>query len=182
MTKTCYTCKEEKPTSVFRTNRATKDGLSFYCKACARKKEKEAKDRVKATNLWAESRGITEESEDKLCRKCGETKPGSEFSRDITLPGGLRSICKICDKTRAKEYFERNREYRLKALRKNKEKKQKISAAMATKSGRWSQDETDMLIELRKTKTVYQCSIEIGRSQSSVTSKIEALRKKGVEI
>lgn len=36
MTKTCCTCKQEKPVDQFNKNRASKDGLQGRCRECSR--------------------------------------------------------------------------------------------------------------------------------------------------
>ena len=148
----------------------------------------------------------------KKCYLCKEEKSVSDFGKDRTRKDGLGRECRDCARERQRKYRKENREKvrerqrkyrkenrekvlesRLKYEEKNRDydafksreyrrKKNKVSAAMATKSGRWSQEEADLLIELRKTRTVYQCSIELGRKFASTQSKITHLRKKGVEI
>lgn len=46
----------------------------------------------------------------KVCSKCSQSKPYSEFYKDPRRKCGLCSICKICDKTRCKEYYINNSE------------------------------------------------------------------------
>lgn len=148
----------------------------------------------------------------KFCGRCKEEKSVSDFSKDRSRKDGLRNRCKDCareylrkyrEKNREKvrewdrnykkenrekarewerKYEEKNRDYYASKSREHWRKKNRISAAMATKSGRWSQEEVDLLVELRKTRTVYQCSIELGRGYASTQKKITHLRKKGIEI
>lgn len=133
----------------------------------------------------------------KFCSMCKEEKSVSDFWRNRSHKDGLQRECRDCLREMQRKYKEENREKVLEMQRKYREenrdyytsksreyrrKKNKVSASMATKSGRWSQEEVDLLIELRKTRTVYQCAIELGRKYGSTQEKIALLRKKGVEI
>lgn len=137
----------------------------------------------------------------KICTKCKEDKPLGEFRKNQSNKGGLSSSCKLCDRERDRryreknqennrekarernrKYREKNRDYKVAKHREDRRKKAEISASMATKSGRWSQEEVDLLVELRKTRTVYQCAIELGRKYGSTHGKISYLRRKGVEV
>ena len=55
----------------------------------------------------------------KTCTKCGETKPKSEFAKDLTLKDKCKSICKICDNKRKKEYYSNNKELCKERVRKS---------------------------------------------------------------
>ena len=46
----------------------------------------------------------------KVCTKCGEEKPLTEFYRDRQKSDGLSSSCKICAQAKKKEYYEANQE------------------------------------------------------------------------
>ena len=46
----------------------------------------------------------------KICSKCGESKPISKFNRDRSRKDGFASRCKACKKEDARDYYERNRE------------------------------------------------------------------------
>jgi hypothetical protein len=50
------------------------------------------------------------EIEEKLCGKCGETKPLSEFYKNRTTKDGLQTRCKICCKAAANDWNQKNRE------------------------------------------------------------------------
>jgi hypothetical protein len=52
----------------------------------------------------------------RLCRRCGENKPASEFHRNGRY---LMSLCRDCNTARCVEYYRRNRE-RLNQLRREK--------------------------------------------------------------
>lgn len=125
----------------------------------------------------------------KFCGRCKEERPVSDFNKDRSRKDGLSNICRDCARERKRKYREverkyreENRDYRLARQREIRRKKSKVSASMATKSGRWSQEEVDLLIELRKTRTAYQCAIVLGRKYVSTQTKITKLRKKGIEI
>ena len=125
----------------------------------------------------------------KFCGRCKEKRPVSDFNKDRSRKDGLNPICRDCTRERKRKYREverkyreENRDYRLAIQRENRRKKAKVSASMATKSGPWSQEEVDLLIELHKTRTVYQCAIVLGRKYGSTQTKITKLRQKGIEI
>ena len=46
----------------------------------------------------------------KLCRKCDEMKELSDFARDRSKASGRKSICKLCDREKARRYYATNRE------------------------------------------------------------------------
>lgn len=165
MTKVCTSCKEEKSISDFNKDRSRKDGHNCRCKACAKEKRRKYREenREKAREY---NRKYREKNREKV----------REYNR--------KYIEKNLEKNRekARKYIEKNRDYCASKSREYREKKNMVSASMATKSGRWSQEEVDLLVELRKTRTVYQCAIELGRGYDSTQKKIALLRKKGVEI
>ena len=165
MTKVCSRCKEEKSISDFNKDRSCKDGHNYQCKACAKEKHRKYRE---------ENREKAREYDRKYREKNREKV--REYNR--------KYIEKNLEKNRekARKYIEKNRDYCTSKSREYREKKNMVSASMATKSGRWSQEEVDLLVELRKTRTVYQCAIELGRGYDSTQKKIALLRKKGVEI
>lgn len=46
----------------------------------------------------------------KVCTKCGQEKPFSDFHRQAKAPNGLRSHCKECRKSDTRQYYENNKE------------------------------------------------------------------------
>lgn len=133
----------------------------------------------------------------KVCSRCKEEKPLGEFGKNQRKKDGLSCSCKLCERERDRRYREENREkrrendrryevenreYRVERNRILYAQQQKVSHAMATKTGRWTQEEEVRLIDLRKTKTIYQCAIELGRGYASTAGKILYLRKKGFDI
>ena len=51
----------------------------------------------------------------KTCSKCGVELRLEEFACDRSKASGRKSICKACDRAKAAEYYERNRERILEA-------------------------------------------------------------------
>lgn len=48
--------------------------------------------------------------ETKICTKCGEEKPISEFYKDKQKSSGLRPDCKLCNSLKTKDYAKNNRQ------------------------------------------------------------------------
>lgn len=69
----------------------------------------------------------------KPCKKCGETKPLSEFYKEARARDGLRNDCKLCSRARHASWHESNRErHRITAAAwraANREKDRAIGAA-----------------------------------------------------
>jgi hypothetical protein len=55
---------------------------------------------------------MTEQELTKTCTKCKVSKPHSEFYRSSTYKDGRQLTCKSCDKLRAKETADNNKQYR----------------------------------------------------------------------
>ena len=51
--------------------------------------------------------------ETKLCTKCGQVKPVSEFGLNKSKKDGLQSHCKECVKAYKKKHYEENKQYYL---------------------------------------------------------------------
>lgn len=164
-TKICTKCKEEKPLEGFYRNKSGKDKLHSQCRECmskyARKRREENREQYRERD-----RKYREEHREK---RRDYRRKDYEENRE--------------------QYKERNRKYREKCgealkhqLRQRASERQRLSSALASKTGRWSEEETQSLVQLRETHTMYQCSIELGRSYGSVNSRIKALRKQGVQI
>ena len=82
----CSKCKETKSINQFNKNRAQADGFDSYCKRCRKivnDEQSSGKDNPVAVDK-------------KRCRKCLETKPAEEFSRNKVVADGLHSWCKTC--------------------------------------------------------------------------------------
>ena len=62
----------------------------------------------------------------KVCTKCGERKPVSEFYQDKARNGRLKSVCKACTKNLYREYYLANKEKVRQRLKVNYQKKGKL--------------------------------------------------------
>lgn len=89
MTKRCPSCSTVKPVTDFYTNPKRSDGLSSYCKECARANSLKT-ERVYAPVV------VTEFVTEKRCRRCNETKPSADFYANNQKADGLASYCKAC--------------------------------------------------------------------------------------
>lgn len=165
MTKVCSRCKEEKSISDFGKDRTRKGGIRCTCRACAREQTREYREKYRE-KVREYDRKYREKNREKVRERARKYRENNQE--------------KIREKQR--KYREDNLDYVAAKQRETLRKKDIVSASMATKSGRWSQEEVDLLIELRKTRTVYQCAIELGRKFKSTRQKIDLLRKNGVEV
>ncbi len=59
----------------------------------------------------------------KLCTKCGKTRLLRSFNKNKSRTDGLQTKCKSCDRTRAKKYFQDNKEAQMPNILKNKLKR-----------------------------------------------------------
>lgn len=109
--KKCSRCGLIKPIAEFSYDRSSKDGYGYWCKSCAKEKyrEKHPKPhRAFRGPLYPATDGM------KVCLKCNENKPVSEYSKRSSAKDGLNPICKSCynknqrekrDKEYAKQYY-----------------------------------------------------------------------------
>lgn len=81
-TKICKKCNNILALSAFASDKSSKDGCYYICKAC--KKEGDAARNFPVTNL------------DQVCTKCETLKPPSEFYRDKSGPNGISTACRSC--------------------------------------------------------------------------------------
>ncbi|MFF0782014.1 endonuclease VII domain-containing protein [Streptomyces sp. NPDC003720] len=90
--KRCVRCGESKPRTAFHRRRSNLDGLQQHCRACAsdyhRKRQESLGRKVRPKMDVPEGH--------KLCLKCGEVKPWSEWHRNATASDGLSTRCKAC--------------------------------------------------------------------------------------
>lgn len=73
------------------------------------------------------------EEKTKVCSKCGEEKPLTEYNKDKRLKSGLRAACRVCDKARNKKYREENRERAIAASKKWREENREKARAQSKK-------------------------------------------------
>ena len=87
--KVCSKCGERKPVSEFYKSSRTADSLQCWCKSCHRAAQGQNRQRLK-------DEGPTIIRTTKVCPKCGEEKPVSEFNKSTSRVDGLTSWCKAC--------------------------------------------------------------------------------------
>lgn len=102
-TKQCVKCGEVKPVDMFYANKHSRDKKCYRCKVCMnivtmanfKKKQKPKKD-------WSTDEGF------KICRKCLNKKPISEFNihyGKTRTKDKLRHECKECQKKHSREHW-----------------------------------------------------------------------------
>lgn len=84
-TKRCPKCKEDKDVSLF--GKRSGDKLRTYCKSCA------VQDKNQRTKRYRESFVAPS---NKICRKCQDDLPISNFTKISTAKDGHNSMCKKC--------------------------------------------------------------------------------------
>ena len=85
--KICKKCGEIKSLEAFPVHIARRDGRGCYCEKCITPPPKKEKPKPK-------------NPENKVCTKCEEEKPKSEFQKRYDGSGNLESQCKFCRRTR----------------------------------------------------------------------------------
>lgn len=98
-TKRCPRCETVKAVSEYHKNRRNPDGLTAYCKPCA--KELAAEQRERAT-------AARKDTDTKTCRRCETTKLVGEFHKDSRSRDGLYSYCKQCNSEKATAWKKAN--------------------------------------------------------------------------
>jgi hypothetical protein len=86
VSKVCLRCHTEKPASEFARAKKEKDGLFDWCKECKRQYFIDSK--VNWTNLVS----VTH----RICPRCQEDKPASEYNKKGRYKSGLETYCKEC--------------------------------------------------------------------------------------
>ncbi|MFK0283434.1 endonuclease VII domain-containing protein [Streptomyces sp. NPDC090499] len=90
--KCCVRCGEVKPHAAFARKRSNLDGLQHHCRDCSSDYH-----RARQESLGRKVRPKVDVPEGhKLCLKCGEVKPWSEWHRNATASDGLSTRCKSC--------------------------------------------------------------------------------------
>jgi hypothetical protein len=90
--KRCVRRGESKPHAAFAKRRSNLDGLQRHCRECASDYH-----RTRQESLGQKVRPKVEVPDGyKLCLKCGEVKPRSEWHRNATASDGLSTRCKAC--------------------------------------------------------------------------------------
>jgi hypothetical protein len=100
--KYCRDCGELRPASEFTSDRARKDGLSFYCKIHARRRLLRAKDARQGPPKSRYAREVSVPDGSKWCPDCSTVKPQTDFVRNASSPSGWSAYCKPCHNARGK--------------------------------------------------------------------------------
>lgn len=103
-TKRCSRCRVSLPRDAFARNRAMRDGLQAYCRACS---AAYYADRQRARGRTVRERVVVPAG-DKRCPDCGEVKPKEARPLNRRSRDGLGSYCKMCHTRRSNStYFMR---------------------------------------------------------------------------
>lgn len=114
--KICTGCMEFRPVSEFYRNKQSRDGRDWRCKACvaARRARYIERDRRLRCELTQERNKRNVEyfehhgeprivRTEKICPRCGVTKPTSEFYVDRRSDDGRHTPCKECQRKRPQD-------------------------------------------------------------------------------
>jgi len=85
----CPKCKVSKPESEFHRSSSVKRGFQYYCKPCQNRMSEERRSHRKAN-------GPTIIRDAKVCAKCNNKKPISQFPVYRSAADGHGSYCKPC--------------------------------------------------------------------------------------
>src|SRR4051794_23235224 len=102
MEKFCRDCGELRPVEEFTSDRARRDGLSFYCKTHARRRLLAAKDRRQGPPKSRYAREVDVPEGHKWCPDCSTVKPLTEFVKNSAAQSGWSAYCKPCHNIRGK--------------------------------------------------------------------------------
>jgi hypothetical protein len=98
VSKRCPACGETKDASDFGRNRTLPDGLSFYCLACNRERNR-AWYRQRRRSLGKEVRDHSWIPEGfRWCPSCGQPVPHEDYTRNSRTASGFGSRCRACDR------------------------------------------------------------------------------------
>ena len=102
----CSGCKKAKPVAEFGKNSRTKTGLSYYCRDCARDRERN-RSRAKGVTPRSYSK-IDHNATEKACTRCRKTKPLAEFSKSAATTDGHCIYCFECTRESSSAYKQAN--------------------------------------------------------------------------
>lgn len=123
--KRCTKCGADKPLLDFSRAPRGKHGRKSSCKACDAARHKAVVEAAgpRPDGRRKPRRAPLDPTTPKQCRKCGVTKPLTEFSLSVqateTRNAVYRSDCKVCCSERAKQWFAANPERASAARRKS---------------------------------------------------------------
>ena len=95
-TKYCRRCKQDLGVDLFHKSKSRSDGFSIWCKTCEREHRRDLYHKRKES--LKENTAI-----EKVCKRCKENKPSSEYWRNYDRADGLSTWCISCEKTYRKE-------------------------------------------------------------------------------
>ncbi|MFE3765930.1 endonuclease VII domain-containing protein [Streptomyces sp. NPDC059104] len=90
--KCCVRCGADRPLTAFGIKRSNMDGLQKYCRECSTRYHR----RALSGEAGAGRPRVDVPEGGKLCTRCAEVKPCSEFHRKASAPDGLHAQCKAC--------------------------------------------------------------------------------------
>jgi Recombination endonuclease VII len=93
--KQCPGCGAKKRHDEFRRNAARPDGLSFYCKACFKKIDKDGYRRRRETQGFTVRTRVKAPKGWKWCADCGQYQRLSDFYRNKASRDGYNSYCRV---------------------------------------------------------------------------------------
>jgi hypothetical protein len=94
--KRCPECREAKSVDAFGRNRSLPDGLSFYCLACNRTRNRNGY-RARRRSLGKDVRDHSWVPEGfRWCPSCQQAIPVEEYVKSARTPSGFGSRCKSC--------------------------------------------------------------------------------------
>lgn len=97
--KKCARCHQTKKCGQFYNDRSRPDGLSTKCKDCDRQQRA-----VRRKNFRERKAKSVPKISSKLCGKCGQTKPPSDFYVVFSNTDGLSYLCKLCEREKSRAY------------------------------------------------------------------------------
>lgn len=134
--KLCPKCKEYLPHNNFSNNKMNNDGLSYYCKKCLSKSQKQTyikhSEKVKEkAREYRKNISIKEKKiiNSKYCIVCKQTLLIENFCNDAYSLDGKSNKCRKCSKIKNKNWRNNNKEYssyKSKIYAKNNEDKIKL--------------------------------------------------------
>lgn len=101
--KRCPDCQQQLPLDAFTSDKRRKDGLSFYCRNCARIRLRISHDKRRGgPPRHRYPRDIDVPAGCKWCPDCDQVLPNEEFSRNRNTKTGLNTYCKPCHNARSR--------------------------------------------------------------------------------
>jgi hypothetical protein len=114
----------------------------------------------------------------KICIKCKNTKPISEFSRHGRSPDGHQYTCKECFNDYSRENYLKNRERRMETHRKWKENNPDRYRALIKK---WRLENPEKVREIEKRRSKKRYNDPKMRLRASISARINESLKKGMK-